>query len=781
MENGNESVDEQESPALAQQGSWTMEQFPTEQRPGPQPLIGRRRNNALQSSSATSPADDTSTGRLSETSRIPAAGVGTRVGPRPVPKSSSSLRHISSKSRASSFGVPLHQDEDLGVGLAANGAYRTVQSSLDAAKRRQGKEMEREAFLEDDSDNSDRSDNDDTRSSLTYSGEATGWESDLYGSLTKRRASSSSAQGEKGASNVFGHNSSGEEDDQGGGEQETAVVDFTSHEETEVGPSTTTENLRAKRYAAAEPGGFSLRVPRRAPWHPRGSAVQDGDSPPLLGSSSGLTTPGPVFSQALHTPIGTPPDTEPVQTIEPRHRLEWHTMLQSVLRSEVLQSETKRITSADAPSMTKRELMYQRWLDIRASLRGRGHHQGAIEAEEKRLREGWPILLEQVMEAVRKCRLNPAAAPAEKMEVDIDDSSKAVDDLSGTKERALEEVGQVLRQVDDAEEQFPSFRKLVEEVPAWNEEGLQRKLDGLYSWYNVTSSLRLQMRILQQWTGSQTLEIAGHQGSSRADPDDGAPPTSKPGVSNIAPQADMEESTFLERILKEDSLQSTFEKRTLRALDQLTLKAKQAIIKHHAAFGEMALPSFEPELSQLINFPTRLMEGALKLRLDYAGKLKDPSVLIVDSLTDDLRAVIALACRIKLQYSKVMVPDPANGWDILPCIGKGYDPVLREALRFFFKLLNYKLQGSTFFKETEILEPEWRFLSTAVEAIEGGDVIVAISITRFVNRVRGAGYFLLPILTVLSCSCLSALLPTLSANCLRQARVGQASITWSSR
>ena len=288
-------------------------------------------------------------------------------------------------------------------------------------------------------------------------------------------------------------------------------------------------------------------------------------------------------------------------------------------------------------------------------------------------------------------------------------------------------VGDLLARVDSAEEQFPSTRKILDVVPEWGDPALQQKLAALYSWYNVTCALRLQIQVLQKWTGSETLEIAGHEKK---------PATTVPPQDPSQPQGEaQEESTFVERILKEDSLQSTFEKRTLSALNQLIQKAKATILTHHEAFSSMALPSFEPELVQLVNFPTRLMEGALKLRLDYAGKLKEPSVLIVDSLTDDLRAALALACRIKLQYSSTMVPDPRNGWELPPCIGEGYDAVLRDALRFFFRLLNFRLKGGVFFKETEILEPEWLFLSTAVEVIEGGDVIVARSVTKIVNKV----------------------------------------------
>lgn len=718
--------------------AWTMEEYTVkEQRPGPQPLSGRRKNSSFHQISPSSSTP--SAGTFSDSSKTPAAGKGTRMTPRPVPTSSSSLRHISSKPRSTTFAIV---PEDAGLhNEQGAGNFRTVQSSLEAAKRKLDQERAHDDFLGDESDEDEDRDDDSSASAE----EAPSWTKE---SIRKRRTrSDASKRVDQAHTRLAGYDSSSEDDEE---EEEEEMATASTSEQALQGDETYSrrssdgeaqdwaERQRALRFAASEPGGPSTEGPRRAAWHPKGPSYLPGDSPPLLQSSTGLMTPGPNFSQSLHTPIRTS-DVEPMLTIEPRQRLEWHTMLQSVLRSEVLQSETKRITSADAPTLTKRELMYQRWLDIRASLRGRGHLPGAIEAEEKRLKEGWPLLIEQIINRTRQCR-SSKEEEGEVSDVKLDNASIAIDDKSGVKESVIAQVGDLLQQIDDAEDQFPSYGKLLEIVPAWDEPSLKKKREVLYAWYNIITSLRVQLEILQSWTGSKTLEVNGQQDATSQDPVEAALQaqphaefaTAVGGV--IAPR-EVEASTFLERILKEDPLQTTFEKRTLESINQVTDKAKRALIEYHNDFDELDLPSFEPELRLLINFPTRLMEGALKLRLDYAGKLKDPSVLIVDSLTDDLRAAIALACRIKLQYKKMIKPDIEHGWNLAPCIGVSYDPTLREALRFFFKLLSYKLKGSIFFKETEFLDPEWNFLGTAIEAIEGGDVIVAISITRFVNKV----------------------------------------------
>ena len=786
--------------------------------------------------------------------RVPAAGIGTRVTPRPVPRSSSSLRHIaaSGKARTSSFGAPVPEDrdpssieyyEDTATGA---GQSSIAENAMRAFNRKAALELEQEQLFaeedeEDDEEDEDeeeeeengreagrrrstgREDSDEDSSDEDEEDSIAGGESQLQPggahlspvealsdqqqsvgqalvqshpqqtprSKGKNRASLDGSAGAGDASGT-GTAGSGEEDmliqpsrrrarrrssllrahdfhltDSASSESEVLAEEDGPEVEADLGgglalsdasrPAEASSYLAAKTQLARRVAQSNGVRPSSSSNTGAGSGL-DLDSPPISDGSASrrpLATPGPYFPQhTLQTPmVETAPRTsgagdgavQGTPEMEPRQRLEWQTMLHSVLGSEVLRSETKRITSVDAPEMSRSEVNFQRWLEMRAYLRGRGHTKASVEAEAKMLAEGWPRLMQEVIAAVKACRnastqrpkgkqkegssdSTTASAVATAATADVSDSTEAADERMNSvqeeKERVFQEVGQLLERVDQAEAQFPSQRRLIEEIPEWGSQEIQGKLAALYSWYNIFSSLRLQIKVLQKWTGSEKLEITAQH-------------SSHPNVPAPSTGADGEEGTFVERLMKENNLKSTFEKRTLTALNALLVKAREAIKTHHAAFGEMNLPSFEPELVQLIGFPPSLMEGALTLRLDYAGKLKDPSVLIVDSLTDDIRSALALACRVKLKYIAIMVPDPENGWELPQSLDDGYDAVLRDALRFFFRLLNFKLKGSVFFKETEILEPEWLFLSTAVSVINGGDVIVAKSVTKIVNKVSG--------------------------------------------
>ncbi|TKY86700.1 hypothetical protein EX895_004340 [Sporisorium graminicola] len=707
--------------------------------------------------SSSGDADDTAPNQ-----RIPAAGLGTRTQPRRAPRSSSSLRHVTTtRARTVGFSQPLPEDRDLSTdsNYSDDPTTSLVARQVNVEKRRAERQRQQDAALLADLDDDD--DEDDSDYHAGSADEA----------VAARRMRN--AQAARAADEYDYFSRSGSTYDKGKAKASIPPpANGSALNWSSASASDDSDDWDGQSHSLLASGAPNANRALAPPLEAMAS--------PIDNLASVTATPGPSFPLDLHTPADLGEHETPI--LNPQHRMEWQSMLESVLNSEVLKSETKRINSVDTPDLSRQQLSYQRWLDIKATLRGRGMQRRATEEEEKRLKEGFGKMLRDLVQEIRGCRAehvalaesrasrtpsassNAASHPAhgsssseaessvKESASDTDPSksefaeSEAETAASTEKDKVLNEIGDLLSRIDGAEEQFPSTKRAIEIVPEWGDAEVQAKLGAIYSWYNTTTSLRLQIDILRKWTGSDTLEIAAHnakeyndqhQRSQAHDKDQREAKRSGRGAA-----AD-DDSTFVERIQKEGSLQSTFEKRTLASLYQLITKSKETILKYHVEFERMALPSFEPELVTLINFPTRLMQGALRLRLDYAGKLAEPSVLIVDSLTDDLRTALAMACRVKLHYTSIIVADPERGWDLAPCIADGYDDVLRSALKFFFKLLRLKLKASVYFKETEILEPEWRFLSTAVESIEGGDIIVATNITRFVNKLfdRIARYF----------------------------------------
>ena len=433
---------------------------------------------------------------------------------------------------------------------------------------------------------------------------------------------------------------------------------------------------------------------------------------------------------------------------DPNKRLEWQVMLRSVLESEVLSSETKRITSVDASVPAPGEMMYDFWLKMRAMRYGNIEGRNDSDMEQKVLEEVRAQVVPKLIDDILRARDFGDAPPAAGAAADGEEARDPLDASPEERVAVMHEVEALLERVDVAESLFPSQRQLLAAFPAWGSPAVSQKLAALYSWFNVTRALQAQAVVLAKWTGSLTgpggiVGVTGHGGvvGVPGAPAAGAEPGMRRGFDREDGEAGPD--TLVEDIFRESNLQQTFERRTLHALNQLVLKAKEAMAIYHSAFCAMRLPSFEPDVLPLIKFPMWLAEGALRQRLEYADKLKEPSVLLVESLSDDLRTAIALACRIKLQYSEATVSDPERGWDLPLQSDDAFDATVCSALVFFFRLLHFRLKSVAYFKEVDLLEPEWDFLCSAVKVIPGGDAIVAHKTAYMVNRlfVRIIAYF----------------------------------------
>jgi mitogen-activated protein kinase kinase kinase len=138
----------------------------------------------------------------------------------------------------------------------------------------------------------------------------------------------------------------------------------------------------------------------------------------------------------------------------------------------------------------------------------------------------------------------------------------------------------------------------------------------------------------------------------------------------------------------------------------------------------MCLPPFTNQLSRLANFPTSLVVEALKLRLEYKDRMNEPPKQMVDAMMEDYRGLLSLACRVKQQYEELA--QPILGWQPRHHLfmEPDYDIVLMESVRFYFKLISWKLslEQENNLRECEVMEKEWDFLkNTVCQAVDKAD------------------------------------------------------------
>ncbi|KAM5474946.1 Suppressor of Sensor Kinase (SLN1) [Microsporum ferrugineum] len=377
------------------------------------------------------------------------------------------------------------------------------------------------------------------------------------------------------------------------------------------------------------------------------------------------------------------PTLEDLQDPRARERLEWHSMLASVLKGDVVRQEKQRLIGT-MEQKSKEVLGDEIWMGVRAHALGRPVATQARIIEEERKNIG--PMLEDIINFKIKGQAEIGKPP-------------------------LQQVEDIVEKIEKVESLFASRRQLQLASPRAASEEFYESCDAIISWHNTTKLINTQLSILQKWVGNEELDFT------------------KPMVNTSSYASELsDEGSFLDRVMKEDGL------KTLQGGDQMLdgvgkviKKAKNTLIENADSFAQRHLPPYIEELLTLINFPSRLIQEVTRVRLSYAKKMKDPgqqSPILLDQMIVQFQILMKVATEIKLRY--LIISDPEPGWDLPPCVDENFDMVVLDALKYYFKLLNWKLSANkNTFKEAEILEQEWDFSNQIGRQLEGGDIEVA--------------------------------------------------------
>jgi mitogen-activated protein kinase kinase kinase len=394
------------------------------------------------------------------------------------------------------------------------------------------------------------------------------------------------------------------------------------------------------------------------------------------------------------------PSPEELSVPENRERLEWHSMLASVLKGDVVKQEKQRLIGNTEQKSTV-ELNGEIWLGVKAKAHGR------TAAIQKRIVEDRRATIGPVVESI--------------ISFEIKGETEAG-------KPPAEQVEDVVRKIEKCECLYSTRKELEDAQPRAASDAFQSSCDAIISWHNTTQLINTELAILQGWVGNAELDFQ----KPRKRSDSGG---------NL-----VDESSFIDRILKEDGLNSLQgEHSMLNPIGEVIKKAKNTLIHNAETFAERHLPPYIEELLTLINFPSRLIQEIVRIRLNYAKKMKDSaqsSAMIIDQMIDQFQILMKLACRIKQEYLDISFAAP--GWELPPCIDENFDGVIVDALKFYFKMLNWKLSATkNTFKEAEILEQEWEFSNQIGRQLEGGDIEVAEQFSSLTAKalLRLTGHF----------------------------------------
>lgn len=364
-----------------------------------------------------------------------------------------------------------------------------------------------------------------------------------------------------------------------------------------------------------------------------------------------------------------------------QERLEWHSMLASVLKGDVVKQEKQRMIGS-TESRRSDALSQALWIGVRARTCGRSVALQTKIINDSRAQLG--SLIEDIINFQIKGETEIGKPPRQQVE-------------------------DVVEKVERCEALYSTQKEMETANPRTASEEFYSSREAIFAWHNITALINTELAVLQSWVGNDALDF------------------SKPRDKTV--KSDLSDDTsFLDRIMKEDGLKTLQGDRSmLNGLGEVIQKAKSTLIENAEAFATRHLPPYIEELLTLINFPSRLIQEIIRVRLSYAKNMKDPaqqSPILVDQMISQFQILMRVATEIKQRYLAISRPEP--GWDLPPCVDENFDSVVLDAMKYYFRLLNWKLNANkNTFKEAEILEQEWEYSYGIGRQLESGDIEVA--------------------------------------------------------
>ncbi|KIY51306.1 hypothetical protein FISHEDRAFT_37444 [Fistulina hepatica ATCC 64428] len=388
-------------------------------------------------------------------------------------------------------------------------------------------------------------------------------------------------------------------------------------------------------------------------------------------------------------------------------RLVWVALLEAVMGGDVLRSEKTRVAMAMESANDEQKSSHNIWLGIRAKFHSQTIEKERQSLEEHRLRTVMPVVNE-----INNFIVTPFTA---------DDDYVA----------AFKQTTTILHRLEVVQALYPSLKAMTIDVPPASEPQFQARVDALNTWTTLFITIRDHIARLQKWTGSETLDVT--QPNTSGD----IILKNNPSSSSDGPTKVPDGSSFVERLLKEETMQQAFEQAALFTVYSLVVNVKDAQVKFAPLFKQMGLPRFEDILIPIVSYPTKLAQAALRIRLDYVNKLLGSADLIIDEMMEDLKLSIGLACTLKSQYQTCCERHPDGLWDMPQCIPKNYDDTVLEGIDTFFKLMHTKLSKGhpgSYISETDVLEAHWATYNDVATTITGGSIRVAEQLCALTNR-----------------------------------------------
>ncbi|CUS23378.1 LAQU0S09e03422g1_1 [Lachancea quebecensis] len=375
-------------------------------------------------------------------------------------------------------------------------------------------------------------------------------------------------------------------------------------------------------------------------------------------------------------------------------RLEWQAMLANVLKGDIVKSEKSKIAYQGGRLNTSSQYADELWLELKAWMNCR-----TIEEEKTTLnylRNSTDSVFQEIM------------------------------DMEFADEVPVETAVATIKPLIDRYHQVTSYWRTEQHMhydkPITGREEFNHRVAAMNTFLTLKQAFECEIEALKKWTGNDSLDV---KFTNTFYDIEGVYKNDRP---------------FAEQILKERDIESIFQKKLFYRHAPWILKAKVSIFTLSQTVKEMNLPLLHNELEILLMFPFKLVKEIILIRIEYAKKLQNPTMMMIDQMIDDFSSYIRLSVQIK--HTVIVY---CSDWEFTTKIDADFDDAVNEAIVYLFKLLHLKLIDSArksfkTFREPEELLKYWDQLKNVGCFIPGAGHVVAEGFShltlRLLNRLH---------------------------------------------
>lgn len=363
-------------------------------------------------------------------------------------------------------------------------------------------------------------------------------------------------------------------------------------------------------------------------------------------------------------------------------RFEWLTMLTNVLKGDIVRSEKTKLAKEKSGIDSNLQYADDIWLELRAWMNGRSKDDQ--ERSLKILRDNTDSFFAEIM------------------------AFKIQEGVSRGQSETI--VNNFLQKYFRAINLWPNMKKLHVDKPITNTQEFILRVESLIGWQNSIENYKSKKTLLEEWIGINDL------------------------ANFFENDLKNEREKFTELLIKERDIETIFQKKIFFPLAPGILKAKIFYLNNRELLKEMNLIYSNDELSSLLLFPIKLIKAVILLRIEYAKKLQNPTMMMIDQMIDDFTSYIRLSVQLKATLMEYSI-----GWPFPIELEPEFDKTVVEAIHYLYILVQLKIldnsdQINNSFRESESLIKYWDELKNVGPYIDGAAIVIANGFSKLTLR-----------------------------------------------